>query len=111
VFHDRSKHIDTRYHYIRECVERNCIIIKHISMEKQLGDMLTKALGRVRFQELRSLSASSTSTHSRLRGENCWGFNLLIESCTYIKSSLLISVSTLFQEHVFVIYRRTRSAS
>ena len=21
VFHDRSKHIDTKYHYIRECVE------------------------------------------------------------------------------------------
>ena len=22
VFHDRSKHIDTRYHYIRECVTK-----------------------------------------------------------------------------------------
>ncbi|XP_074328230.1 secreted RxLR effector protein 161-like [Apium graveolens] len=31
VFHDRSKHIDVRYHFIRECVERMEIIIKHIN--------------------------------------------------------------------------------
>jgi hypothetical protein len=54
VYHDRSKHIDTRYHYIRECIDRNCIVIRHVSTEKQLANMLTKALGGVRFQELRA---------------------------------------------------------
>lgn len=54
VFHDRSKHIYTRYQFIRECIERNRIVIKHVSTEKQLADMLTKALGRVCFQELRT---------------------------------------------------------
>ena len=53
VFHDRSKHIDTRYHYIRECIDGNRIVIGHTSTEEQLADVLTKALGRVRFQELR----------------------------------------------------------
>jgi hypothetical protein len=52
VFHDRSKHIEVRYHYIRECVERGRIVISYITMDVQLGDALTKALGRVRFQEL-----------------------------------------------------------
>ncbi|GKE94005.1 hypothetical protein Tco_1578860 [Tanacetum coccineum] len=31
VFHGRSKHIDIRYHFIRECVEKNQIEVKHIS--------------------------------------------------------------------------------
>ncbi|KAK8941245.1 hypothetical protein KSP39_PZI010608 [Platanthera zijinensis] len=28
VYHDRSKHIDTRYHYIRDCVERGMIEVE-----------------------------------------------------------------------------------
>jgi len=52
VFHDRSKHIDTRYHYIRECIDRGMIVIEYVATELQLADILTKALGRVRFQEL-----------------------------------------------------------
>ena len=52
VFHDRSKHIDTHYHYIRECIDREMIVIKYVANELQLADILTKALGCVRFQEL-----------------------------------------------------------
>ena len=48
VHHERSKHIDTRYHYVRECVERGQIDIEHVSTTEQLADILTKALGRVR---------------------------------------------------------------
>lgn len=54
VFHDRSKHIDTRYHFVRQCVEEEKIEIEFISSEHQLADILTKPLGRVRFLELRS---------------------------------------------------------
>lgn len=53
VFHERSKHIDVRYHYIRECVDEGRIIIDYTATEEQLADILTKALGRVRFLELR----------------------------------------------------------
>jgi hypothetical protein len=53
VHHDRSKHIDTRYHFIRQCVERGEVEIDHVSTTAQLADILTKALGRVRFSELR----------------------------------------------------------
>ena len=34
VHHDRSKHIDTKFHYIRECTEGNRIVLGHISTEK-----------------------------------------------------------------------------
>jgi hypothetical protein len=53
VFHDRSKHIDTRYHYIRQCVENGSIDAQFVRTEDQLSDILTKALARVQFQELR----------------------------------------------------------
>ena len=53
VHHNRTKHIDTRYHFIRECVEDKKIEIAFIRMEDQLADMFTKALGRLKFQEMR----------------------------------------------------------
>jgi hypothetical protein len=54
VLHDRSKHIETKFHYIRECVERGLIKVDFISTEEQLGDIRTKALSRVKFEQLRS---------------------------------------------------------
>lgn len=54
MFHDRSKHIDVRYHYIRECIEHGKIVVGYITTELQLGDILIKALGHVHFQELRA---------------------------------------------------------
>ena len=53
VYHDRSKHIDTRYHFVRDCVDRGEVDIDHVSTTEQLADILTKALGRARFVELR----------------------------------------------------------
>ena len=54
VFHDRSKHIDVRYHYIWECVEENRVKLESVGTVEELADILTKALGRERFCELRS---------------------------------------------------------
>jgi len=53
VHHDRSKHIDVKFHFIRECCDRKLIDVEFVGTELQLGDILTKALGRSRFQELR----------------------------------------------------------
>lgn len=53
VHHDHSKHIDIRYHFIRDCVEKGAVEVEHISTDEQLADILTKALGRVKFLEFR----------------------------------------------------------
>ena len=53
VFHNRSKHIDTKFHYIRENVENEKIGVEHVGTSDQLADIMTKPLGRVRFIELR----------------------------------------------------------
>jgi hypothetical protein len=53
VLHDRSKHIDTKFHFIRECVEKGEIALSFASTQDQLADLFTKSLGNTRFQELR----------------------------------------------------------
>ena len=52
VHHDRSKHIDVKFHFIRECCDGRLIDVEFIGTEFQLGDILNKALGRSRFQAL-----------------------------------------------------------
>jgi hypothetical protein len=53
VYHERSKHIDTRYNYIRECVSNGMVDVAHVSSNGQLADALTKPLGQMKFSELR----------------------------------------------------------
>jgi hypothetical protein len=44
VFHDKSKHIEIRYFYIRDMVQRGAIKLVYISTEDQIADILTKPL-------------------------------------------------------------------
>ena len=53
VFHERSKHIHIRYHFIRDCLEDSGIKAGHIATTDQLADILTKSLGKSKFQEMR----------------------------------------------------------
>ncbi len=54
MFHDRSKHIDVKYHFIRQCVEEGKVCVESVDTKFQLADILTKALGRDQFLSLRS---------------------------------------------------------
>ena len=49
VFHDRSKHIDIMYHFIRDMVQRGPIRLDHIGTDEHVADILTKPLGKVKF--------------------------------------------------------------
>ena len=53
VFHDRSKHIDIRYHFLRDCVQRGTIWLEYIQTDEQVADILTKALCRQSFVKFR----------------------------------------------------------
>ena len=46
IFHDRSKHIDVKFNYIRECIKEGRVDVEPIDTKVQLADILTKALGR-----------------------------------------------------------------
>nr|GEW33537.1 hypothetical protein [Tanacetum cinerariifolium] len=52
VQHSRSKHIDIRYHFIKEHVENEVIELYFVNTEYQLADLFTKALGRDRIEFL-----------------------------------------------------------
>lgn len=53
VFHDRSKHIDLKYHYIRDMVQWNVIKLKYIVTDEQVADILTKPLPLTKFAHFR----------------------------------------------------------
>jgi hypothetical protein len=53
VLHDRSKHIDVKFHFMRNCVYEGKLVIEFIDTNRQLADILTKSLRRLRFTELR----------------------------------------------------------
>jgi hypothetical protein len=52
VFHERSKHIRVRYHFIRGCLEEGNFKACYINTKDQLADLLTRSLGRIKFLEL-----------------------------------------------------------
>jgi hypothetical protein len=67
VLHDRSKHIDVKFHFTRECVERSNIDLEHVSTGDELVGILTKPLGRLQLQGLCGrigvIEVSSTKPH------------------------------------------------
>jgi len=51
----RSKHIDIRYHYVRDVIENNKIKPYHIDGARNPADILTKNLGQILFHQFHSL--------------------------------------------------------
>ncbi|GJS11746.1 retrovirus-related pol polyprotein from transposon TNT 1-94 [Tanacetum coccineum] len=52
VQHSRTKHIDVRYHFIKEHVEKGIVELFFVGTEYQLADLFTKALSEDRFKYL-----------------------------------------------------------
>jgi hypothetical protein len=59
AIHQQSKHIDTRYHFIRDHIKSGNIVVKWISTIKQEADILTKVMVTKQFNELVSHTLSS----------------------------------------------------
>ena len=53
VFHDRSRHIDIGYHFLRYCVQRGTIRLEYIQTDEQMADIFTKAFCRQSFVKFR----------------------------------------------------------
>jgi hypothetical protein len=103
VFHERSKHIRVRYHFIRGCLEEGSIKAGYINTKDQLADLLTKPLGRIRFLELCSKSGMDKRQHTRLRGR-------MMDKSLYCLSVRLVFVGLvglvfvgLLQQHMVLV--------
>jgi hypothetical protein len=53
VFHDKSKHIEIRYHYIHDMVQRGDVKLQYVGTDEQVADVLTKPLSLVKFEYFR----------------------------------------------------------
>ncbi len=57
--HKRTKHVDIKYHFIREKYEEGNFELTYIPTEDQIADILTKPLARVKFEKFRELMGMS----------------------------------------------------
>ena len=53
MFHDKSKHIEIKYHSIRDMVQRGAVKLQYVAMDKHIVYVLTKPLARVKFEYFR----------------------------------------------------------
>ncbi|GKE76921.1 hypothetical protein Tco_1543041 [Tanacetum coccineum] len=52
VQHSHTKHIDVRYHFIKEQVEKGIVELFFVGTEYQLADLFTKPIGKIGFKSL-----------------------------------------------------------
>nr|GEY02346.1 zinc finger, CCHC-type [Tanacetum cinerariifolium] len=65
VFHERTKHINVRYHFIREVLEAKTVKVLKVATEHNATDALTKVLGKVK------VINGSRVVLSGIRRDNC----------------------------------------
>jgi hypothetical protein len=53
VFHDRSKHIEIKYHYIRDMVQRKAVHVQYLPTHEQIADIFTKPFAKMKFEYFR----------------------------------------------------------
>eukprot|EP00253_Pinus_taeda_P020956 PITA_20956 len=69
VFHMRTKHIDTKFHYMRELVNNGEIVLKHCRTQEHVADILTKPLGQKSFEFLRKCLGMTDNRAIEIKGE------------------------------------------
>ena len=60
-YHARTKHVDIRYHFIREKITTGLIKVMYKETKYQLADILTKALGTKRIHVIRDAMGIKTA--------------------------------------------------
>ncbi|GJW84916.1 retrovirus-related pol polyprotein from transposon TNT 1-94 [Tanacetum coccineum] len=69
VQHSRAKHIDVRYHFIKEQVENGIVELYFVWTEYQLADIFTKSLPRERFKFLIEKLASDEELEELIKDQ------------------------------------------
>ena len=53
MFHDKSKHIEMKCHYIQDMVHRGEVKLQYMVTDEKITDVLTKPLSRVKLEYFR----------------------------------------------------------
>ena len=70
VFHMKTKYLKIKYYFLKEVQRRKEVVLVHCKTEDQLADILTKALPKGRFEDLRQKIGVC---RSKIK-EECWKF-------------------------------------
>jgi len=55
VNHERSKHIDFHFHFIRDHVKKGSVELVHVASQDQIADIFTKSLLKVLFDKYKKM--------------------------------------------------------
>ena len=64
VFHQRSKHVDIKYHYIRDTLRDGTVKIEHVPTTEVVADFLTKGLQRKKHMDCLMRAGMCGKKHS-----------------------------------------------
>jgi hypothetical protein len=53
IQHARTKHIDIRHYFMKDAVAKDLVTLKYCPTHEMVADILTKHLGRIKFEEFR----------------------------------------------------------
>ena len=62
-FHSKSKHIEIRYHWIRDIMDEKLVELEKIHTDDNGSNMLTKVLPRNKFEFCRSVAGLTTPSN------------------------------------------------
>jgi hypothetical protein len=51
--HEKSKHIEIKYHYIREMIQKGAVKLQYVPTDEPVADVLIKPLSREKFKYFR----------------------------------------------------------
>ncbi|GJV38271.1 retrovirus-related pol polyprotein from transposon TNT 1-94 [Tanacetum coccineum] len=103
--HSRTKHIHTRYHFIKEQVENGIIELYFVRTEYQLADMFTKALPEERFQYLVRRIGMRCLTPAELEGRMPTKIELTLEQSQQgVSNDVLCDSARTFRVILFSIH-------
>ena len=55
VHHQRSKHIDVKYHYIRSQIQDSSVILHYVPTDENIADIFTKPVNRIKFNKFKNI--------------------------------------------------------
>jgi protein associated with RNAse G/E len=68
VYHSRTKHVDTQFHFVRENMQSNDIALMYCNTSENVVDIFTKPLGKIKFELFREMLGVDVNPFS-IKGE------------------------------------------